>query len=356
MAVEEVLQVVEDRRRLGQDPVDRMQDVRTVHRRVERREPAVGRRDHGCNEPCREQHGHHRDTDPERCVDVAQMVTAQADVAVGADHAAEVAEPAGRGHHQRDDDDGTGRAFMRRLEQVRPDQDAEPQAQPETAEGQDLDQRAETEPVDRGEHYQPDDQQVDPVHRCERRQRCPRKRVRHHYCQSAVVPCSVLRHWGARRSGLRLAALLAAVALAATGCTANANSGSARTPHILGAPKGTPLVLGQPAPAGTGELGALSCATVRRCWAVGVASPNAAARPGSTTVIVATKNGGADVATTTRHRWEHPTAERGVVPTPTDCIAVGIQRRVATGQWRRCRHDQRGATWNPVPLQTGPSP
>ncbi|HUE05995.1 MAG TPA: sialidase family protein [Acidimicrobiales bacterium] len=168
-----------------------------------------------------------------------------------------------------------------------------------------------------------------------------------------MVTCSVLRHRGARRSGLWLAALLTAVAFAATGCRASANSGSARTPHILGAPKGTPLVLGQPGPAGTGELGALSCATVRRCWAVGVASPNAAARPGSATVIVATKNGGRT------WRQQHVTGGStpqlsGVsCPTPTHCIAVGTNGGSLPGSGVVVATTNAGVTWNPVAIPNG---
>jgi photosystem II stability/assembly factor-like uncharacterized protein len=177
--------------------------------------------------------------------------------------------------------------------------------------------------------------------------------LRHRYCQCAVTPCAVLRHWGARRSGLRRTALLAAVALAATGCTATAHSGSPRTPHILGAPSGTPLVLGQPAPAGTGELGALSCATARRCWAVGVASPNAAGLPGSATVIVATKDGG--------RTWREQRVTGGSIPqlsgvscpTLTDCIAVGSDGGSLPGSGVVVATTNAGATWNPVAAPAG---
>lgn len=162
----------------------------------------------------------------------------------------------------------------------------------------------------------------------------------------------MLCHWGARRSGWRLTVLLAAVALAATGCTANANSGSSRTPHVLGAPKGTPLVLGQPAPAGTGELGALSCPTVRRCWAVGIAGPNATARPGSSTVIVATKNGGRTWRAQHVAGGSIPELNGVSCPTPKDCVAVGSNGASLPGSGVVVATTNAGATWNPVATPT----
>jgi photosystem II stability/assembly factor-like uncharacterized protein len=148
-------------------------------------------------------------------------------------------------------------------------------------------------------------------------------------------------------------ALLAAVALTATGCTANANSGSSGTPRVLGAPKGTPLVLGQPAPAGTGELGALSCATSRRCWAVGVASPNAAAHPGTSTVIVATKNGGRTWRAQRVTGGSTPQLSGVSCPTPTDCIAVGSNGGSLPGSGIVLATTNAGATWSPVTAPTG---
>ncbi|HEY1443711.1 MAG TPA: hypothetical protein VGF51_02340 [Acidimicrobiales bacterium] len=163
----------------------------------------------------------------------------------------------------------------------------------------------------------------------------------------------MLRHRGARRSGWWLATLLAAVALAATGCAANGNSGSSRTPHVLGAPKGAPLVLGQPAPAGTGQLGSLSCATVRRCWAVGVVRPNATAPPGSATVIVATKNGGRTWRAQHVTGGSTPQLSGVSCPTPTDCIAVGSNGGSLPGSGVVLATTNAGATWNPVVAPTG---
>jgi photosystem II stability/assembly factor-like uncharacterized protein len=152
---------------------------------------------------------------------------------------------------------------------------------------------------------------------------------------------------------LWLTTLLAAVALAATGCAANGNSGSSRTPHVLGAPKSAPLVLGQPAPAGTGQLGSVSCATVRRCWAVGVVRPNAGARPGSTTVIVATKNGGRTWREQHVTGGSTPQLSGVSCPTPTDCIAVGSNGGSLPGSGVVLATTNAGATWNPVAAPTG---
>jgi hypothetical protein len=147
--------------------------------------------------------------------------------------------------------------------------------------------------------------------------------------------------------------LLAAVALAATGCSTNANSGSSRTSHVLGAPKGTPLVVGRPAPAGTGELGAISCATARRCWAVGVASPNAAVHPGSATVIVATRNGGRTWRAQRVAGGGTPQLSGVSCPTTNDCMAVGSDGASLPGSGVVLATTNAGATWNPVSSPTG---
>ena len=58
-----------------------------------------------------------------------------------------------------------------------PHQGAEQKPQPEAAEGQDLDQGTESEPLNCREQHQPDDQQIDPVHGSEGSQRCIRESV-----------------------------------------------------------------------------------------------------------------------------------------------------------------------------------
>ena len=162
-----------------------------------------------------------------------------------------------------------------------------------------------------------------------------------------MVPSSVFRHRGAPRPQLRLTLpLLAALALAAAGCATNSNSGSPRA-HVLGAPKGTPLVLGQPAPAGTGELGAVSCATARRCWAVGVARPSPAAS-GSPTVIVATRNGGRTWRAQHVTGGSTPQLSGVSCPGPADCMAVGSNGASLPGSGVVLATTDGGASWNPV--------
>ena len=95
------------------------------------------------------------------------------------------------------------------------------------------------------------------------------------------------------------------MAVTASGCALSGHPGSTKVARVLGEPKGTPLAVGQPAPSGTGELGAVSCATARRCWAVGVAGPNPAPATGAT-VIAATTNGGATVEGTAGARAGAP--------------------------------------------------
>lgn len=109
----------------------------------------------------------------------------------------------------------------------------------------------------------------------------------------------------------------------------------------------TPLAIGQPAPSGTGQLDAVSCATAKRCWAVGVAGPNAAP-PGGATVIVATKDGG------TTWEAEHVTGGStpqlsGVsCPTPTQCMAVGTTGASLPGSGVVVVTADAGAMWAPA--------
>ncbi len=113
---------------------------------------------------------------------------------------------------------------------------------------------------------------------------------------------------------------------------------------MLGEPKGTPLAVGQPAPSGTGELGALSCATVRRCWAVGVAGPNPA--PQGATVIAATTNGGAS--------WKAQHVQGGITPelsgvscpTATECMAVGSNGASLPGSGVVITTSDAGTIWS----------
>ena len=142
---------------------------------------------------------------------------------------------------------------------------------------------------------------------------CP-KRCPHRYCRPAVPPRSVPRHRRVRPRGRGLSLLLAAVAVTGSGCALTNHPNRPGTPRVLGEPKGTTLVVGQPAPGGTGEFDAVSCATARRCWAVGVAGPECG------------RVGDRDHRDRGHHQWrrvlegsargrrEHATAQRSLVP------------------------------------------
>jgi hypothetical protein len=135
-------------------------------------------------------------------------------------------------------------------------------------------------------------------------------------------------------------------ALALAGCTAVARTPATTTvPKVLGEQRGTPTVIGQPAPAGTGELGAVSCADATHCWAVGVAGPNAAASPTlPVTVIAATTDGGRTWSTQQVTLPAIPDLSGVSCPAITTCMAVG-----ATGAQPSAGlaliTDDGGATW-----------
>ena len=80
---------------------------------------------------------------------------------------------------------------------------------------------------------------------------------------------------------------------------------------------------GEPAPGLVGELGAVSCADTRRCWAVGVPGPNATMPAGDSTVILATTDGGATWTPQTVVGGFTPELSGIACPTRTDCLAVG---------------------------------
>jgi photosystem II stability/assembly factor-like uncharacterized protein len=149
------------------------------------------------------------------------------------------------------------------------------------------------------------------------------------------------------------ATLFAGLALIVSGCTTGGKPGSAHTTHVLGEPKGTPLVLGQPAPTGTGTLGAVSCATVKRCWAVGTAGPNPAPSPGAANVIVVTTNGGRTWKAQHVTGGSTPQLTGLSCPTPTNCIAVGSNGASVPGSGVVLATTNAGATWNPVAAPPG---
>ena len=115
--------------------------------------------------------------------------------------------------------------------------------------------------------------------------------------------------------------------------------------RVLGEPNGTPAAVGQPAPQGTGELGAVSCATVRRCWAVGVAGPNPAPPTGAT-VIAATTNGGRSWKAQPVAGGSTPQLSAVSCPTATECLAVGSNGASLPGSGVVVSTTDAGATWS----------
>jgi len=92
--------------------------------------------------------------------------------------------------------------------------------------------------------------------------------------------------------------VLVTLGLTAAACTSVPAAKAPGQPRVLGQQEGAPAVMGQPAPAGTGQLDAVTCAGPTHCWAVGAPEPTGAAAPSSSvpaapaTVIDATVDGG----------------------------------------------------------------
>jgi hypothetical protein len=105
--------------------------------------------------------------------------------------------------------------------------------------------------------------------------------------------------------------------------------------------------VGQPAPSGTGDLGAVSCATARRCWAVGIAGPNPAPATGAT-VITATTNGGTTWKPQEVVGGSTPQLSGVSCPSATDCMAVGSNGASLPGSGVVITTGDAGTTWNAV--------
>ena len=107
------------------------------------------------------------------------------------------------------------------------------------------------------------------------------------------------------------------------------------------------MAVGQPAPSGTSDLGAVSCATARRCWAVGVAGPNAAPASG-VSVIDATSNGGVTWKAQQVVGGSTPELSGVSCPTTTECMAVGSNGASLPGSGVVITTSDAGATWSPA--------
>jgi photosystem II stability/assembly factor-like uncharacterized protein len=126
--------------------------------------------------------------------------------------------------------------------------------------------------------------------------------------------------------------------------------------RVLGQSGGAPSVRGQPAPAGTGELGAVTCADALHCWAVGVAGPDSAGAEGQTapnvTVIATTANGGRTWLAQPLHLAATPDLTGISCPRLTSCMAVGSTGANPPVGTVLATHDG-GASWQSVSVPAG---
>jgi hypothetical protein len=173
------------------------------------------------------------------------------------------------------------------------------------------------------------------------------------------------RRWRAYRRGApgRIAVLLT-LGLIATAChTVTTTHKGPGAPHVLGQPEKTPDAVGQPAPAGTGQLDAVSCGDATHCWAVG--SPgavNAATTPTTTssapaapsataTVIDATGDGGKTWVAEPLALSPAPALTGISCPGPQACMAVGLNGSGLAGIVLVTR--DAGATWTAATTPAG---
>lgn len=89
----------------------------------------------------------------------------------------------------------------------------------------------------------------------------------------------------------------------------------------------------------------MSCATARRCWAVGVVGPNPAPATAST-VIAATTDGGATWKPQAVAGGSTPQLSAVSCPTATTCMAVGSNGASLPGSGVVVTTTDAGATWN----------
>jgi photosystem II stability/assembly factor-like uncharacterized protein len=137
--------------------------------------------------------------------------------------------------------------------------------------------------------------------------------------------------------------------IAACTSTSTATGHGSTAPPVLGQPPGTPAVLGQPAPAGTGQLAAVTCAGGGHCWAVGTpglldpvtaTSGTTAATAATTTtttpaapatVVDATVDGGRTWVAQPLALSPGPALTGISCPTAQLCMAVGLNGSAAEG-------------------------
>jgi photosystem II stability/assembly factor-like uncharacterized protein len=142
--------------------------------------------------------------------------------------------------------------------------------------------------------------------------------------------------------------LLVTLGLIAASCNASTPVKAHSGPEVLGQQNGTPDTVGQPAPAGTGQLDAVSCVGAQHCWAVG--SPGQAATvsessstPTPTTVVDATVDGGKSWVAQTITLASAPALTGVSCTTVKLCMAVGLNGSASAGIVLTTRDG--GTTW-----------
>lgn len=145
-----------------------------------------------------------------------------------------------------------------------------------------------------------------------------------------------------------------AAGLTVTACMTGAVN-NASGPSVLGQQKGEPAVVGQPAPAGTGQLDAVSCPSSNRCWAVGAPAPDAERPPSSTspaaTVIDATVDGGRTWVGQPLGLKSPPALTAISCPAVRTCMAVGLSATATAGIVLTTSDG--GESWQEEPTPTG---
>ena len=270
---------------------------------------------------------------------MTQMVPAHGDIAPGAENAAGRAQDTRGRHDQGHDDDGAGRALVAGPEQWHPDQDSEQEPEDETSKGEELNQRAEPQPMNGCEQHQADDQQIHPIHRSEGIGRCARKDG-----PTAIVvpPCLPAPCLDTGVSGHALAACPSCSLRSRSPGRAARDLTRAHPGHRMSSESrkvrhsrsGNRL---RPVPANS-----LPCLAPPPGDAGRWASPDPI-RPGAavgTTVIVSTTNGGVSWKAQHVAGGSTPTAQRSLVPHCDRLHGGRVERSIAARERRR-RDDRR---------------
>jgi photosystem II stability/assembly factor-like uncharacterized protein len=154
--------------------------------------------------------------------------------------------------------------------------------------------------------------------------------------------------------------VLVTLGLTAAACTTAPAAKAPSGPRVLGQQKGTPAVVGQPAPTGTGQLDAVTCAGPTHCWAVGAPGPatgtatstsTSSSVPPTPTVIDATVNGGKTWTGQPVTLTPAPALTGISCPGAQLCMTVGLSGTGAAGVVLVT--SDAGATWTQAAVPTG---